>query len=511
MTVPAVSLTPRTDDGLGAGASAGAILKLAARDDFHRWEAQLAAMGHCANPIRLAGRISAIDRATNEVRVIYDTDSEPGSVLRIPCGNRREHACPACSGVYKNDARQIIRSGLTGGKGVPETVAAHPCVFATLTAPGFGPVHTTRTDRRGRKLPCRPRRDASQRRCLHGRDISCSRIHRDDDPRLGQPMCPDCYDYTGHVLFNACGPDLWRRFVIYLPRQLARLVGLTQKALRDQVSARFVKVAEYQVRGIVHYHAIIRLDAPGPDHQPPPARYTAVLLAEAIRRAAAAVSLDTADHLTRLNLKAADTDDIAQVPVIGPDLTRTLRFGTQVDTRTVRAGADLPGTGRELSAQAVANYIAKYATKTISASGFPDRPVHGPAAIAALRCSAHYKRLISACWELGKDHAAAQLALSRWTHMLGYRGHFLTKSRAYSVSFTRLRQERINYRRAQRHPGGEKDPWGRDLDVRVVLIAPVWQYVGTGHATTAERELALAAAARAREHERIAREELMSA
>ena len=338
MTVPAVSLTPRTDDGLGAGASAGAILELAARDDFHRWEAQLAATGHCASPIRLAGRIDAIDRATGQARVIYDTDTEPGGVLRIPCGNRREHACPACSAVYKNDARQIIRSGLTGGKGIPETVAAHPCVFATLTAPGFGPVHTTRTDRRGRKLPCRPRRDASQRRCPHGRDISCSRTHHDDDPRLGQPMCPDCYDYTGHVLFNACGPDLWRRFVIYLPRQLARLVGITQKALRDQVSVRFVKVAEYQARGIVHYHAIIRLDAPGPDHQPPPARYTAALLSDAIRRAAAAVSLDTADHLTRLNLKAAGTDDIAAGSCHrpGPDAYAQIRDSGRYPDRTRR-------------------------------------------------------------------------------------------------------------------------------------------------------------------------------
>ena len=96
-------------------------------------------------------------------------------------------------------------------------------------------------------------------------------------------MCPDCYDYTGHVLFNACGPDLWRRFTIYLPRQLARLTGITQKALRAQVSVRFVKVAEYQARGLVHYHAIIRLDAPGHDYQPPPARYTAALLTDAIR------------------------------------------------------------------------------------------------------------------------------------------------------------------------------------------------------------------------------------
>lgn len=507
MTVPSVTLTPRPDDGLGAGASAGTILELASRDDFHRWEAQLTATGHCASPVRLQGRIDAIDRATGQARVVYDTDTEPGGVLRIPCGNRREHICLACSAIYKKDAQQIIRSGLTGGKGMPESVDTHPCVFATLTAPGFGPVHTTRTDRRGRKLPCRPRRDANQRRCPHGRDISCSRTHPDDDPRLGQALCPDCYDYTGHILFNACGPDLWRRFVIYLPRQLARLAGITQKALRSQVSVRFVKVAEYQARGVVHYHAIIRLDAPGQTYQSPPVRYTAALLADAIRAAAATVFLDTAAHLTRLNLKVAGTDDIAAVPVVGVDLARILRFGTQVDVRTVRAGVALPGTGSDLSAQAVANYIAKYATKTISASGLPDRPVNGLSVIAALRCAKHYKRLISVCWELGKHPAMAQLGLNRWTHMLGYRGHFLTKSQRYSTTFTRLRHDRITYRRVQRYPDGEKDPWGRDLDERTVLVLSAWRYAGTGHATTAEAQLALAAAARAREHDLIAREE----
>ena len=178
-------------------------------------------------------------------------------------------------------------------------------MFATLTAPGFGPVHTTRTGRHGRKLPCRPRRDANQRRCPHGRDISCRRTHRDDDPRLGQPMCPDCYDYTGHILFNACGPELWRRFTIYLPRQLARLTGITQKALRSQVSVRFVKVAEYQARGLVHYHAIIRLDAAGEDCQPPPSATPPRCLSEAIRQAAAAVSSTRLLTSRRLNLQVA--------------------------------------------------------------------------------------------------------------------------------------------------------------------------------------------------------------
>jgi hypothetical protein len=356
MTVPATALS-LTGDGLPSRASAGELLNLASGEDFARWEQQLAATGNCANPVRLHGRIDTIDRATGEKATIYDTTSEPGGVLRIPCGNRREDICPACSEVYKGDARQIIRSGLTGGKSIPESVATHPCVFATLTAPGFGPVHTIRTGPRGRTLACRPRRDAQHRRCPHGRDISCLRHHREGDPRLGTPMCPDCYDYTGHVLFNSLAPELWRRFTIYLPRQLARLAGITQRQLRREVRVRFVKVAEYQHRGIIHYHAVIRLDAPGDSHQPPPPRYTTQLLDQAIRPTAAAVRYDTA---------AVTADD--------PSLRRILRFGTQTDVRPIHQTSGLPGTGKALSARAVANYIAKYATKTISTTSSSSPP-----------------------------------------------------------------------------------------------------------------------------------------
>ena len=434
----------------------------------------------------MRGRIDAIDRATGEIATIYDTGSEPGGVLRIPCGSRREDICPPCSDIYKGDARQIIRSGLTGGKGTPETVATHPCVFATLTAPGFGPVHTIRTGRHGR-MPCRPRRDAHQRRCPHGREISCARHHRDDDPLLGTPMCPDCYDYTGHVLFNALAPELWRRLTIYLPRQLARLAGITQRQLRREVRVRFVKVAEYQHRGIIHYHTVIRLDAAGPDCQPPPARYTVQLLDQAIRATVAAVGYNTA---------AITGDD--------PSLRRILRFGTQTDVRADqhlarhRTGTACPG-GRELHRQIRHQDHERPRT--------PPGPSRSSAEIEALACSQYYKQLITTTWALGKDPAAAVLGLNRWTHTLGYRGHFLTKSRRYSVTFTALRRARTGYWRTQRHPGGELDPWGRPLDDRIVLTVSTWEYAGTGHTGTAERALALAAAARARERERIGREE----
>ena len=57
--------------------------------------------------------------------------------------------CPSCSWEYQGDVWQLLFAGIAGGrKGIPDTVALHPMVFATLTAPGFGAVHTTRDDGR---------------------------------------------------------------------------------------------------------------------------------------------------------------------------------------------------------------------------------------------------------------------------------------------------------------------------------------------------------------------------
>src|SRR5215813_6515497 len=248
MTAATAALDPGSlIKGPGSGVTADDTP--AVHPDFRRWERELAADSGCSHPIQLRSRTDMIDLATGELAPLYGQVS-------AACGNRRETVCPACSATYKRDARQLVRAGLAGGKGIPETIAAHPCVFATLTAPSFGPVHSRRM--RGKTvLPCHPRRDANARRCPHGRDISCPTRHVEADSRLGQPMCPDCYRYDLAVLFNAYVGDLWRRFITYLPRHLARLAGITQKALLSQVRIRFVKVAEYQARAVVHFHAVI--------------------------------------------------------------------------------------------------------------------------------------------------------------------------------------------------------------------------------------------------------------
>jgi hypothetical protein len=451
--------------GPGPGADAD---DTTAGADFRAWERQLAPDGTCSHPIQLHNRTDMIDLATGELDSVYGQAT-------VACGNRREAVCPSCSQVYKQDARQLVRAGLAGGKGIPETIAAHPCVFATLTAPSFGPVHARRL--RGKTvLPCRPRRDAKARRCPHGRDISCPTRHADADPRLGQPMCPACYDYETAVLFNAYAADLWRRFITYLPRHLARLAGVTQKALRGQLRIRFVKVAEYQARGVVHFHAVIRLDGPGDDYQPPPGRYTADLLADAIGHAAACVALAVDHH--------------GQAVMLG--------FGQQTDTRIIRHGCELPGTGQALNGQAVANYIAKYATKTITARGLPTQRLR-EADLGTLRCPAHYRAMITAAWQLGGTRPTARFRA--WAHMLGYGGHFLTKSRRYSVTFGELRAARADHRRATRPAEPGQDAWGRPLDETVVLVlGTTWTYTEWHVTVTPGAELAAASAARAREH-----------
>ena len=433
MTTPGTGTAPVPGPDFGAGASACDDTVTWA--DFRAWERQLATTGSCSHPIRLTGRIEAIDRTTGETAPIYDTASEPGGVLHVACGNRRETICPACSAIYKRDARQLVRAGLVGGKGVPESVAAHPCVFATLTAPSFGQVHSRRM--RGKAvLPCRPRRDANKRACLHGRDISCPTRHVEDDPRLGRPMCGDCYDYEAAVLFNLHDADLWRRFTTYLPRHLARLAGVTKKELRRELRIRYVKVAEYQARGVIHFHAVIRLDAPTPDgFVPPPARYDNALLCDAIDQAARAVRL--------------------AVPGSGPRVR--LGFGRELDRRPVWR-QPFAASGNPLDAGAVANYIAKYVTKAVDVPGLPATRITHALEIDALRCPAHYKRMVAMAWDLGARTSIGDPRLRHWAHTLGYGGHPLTKSRRYSVTFGYIRGQRVTKRRLEVTPAANVTP-----------------------------------------------------
>ncbi len=463
------------------------LAALGAAGELGRLASQAAGTGGCAAPVRLVGHVDHVDTGTGEVRRAFSTDAEPGGVLRVRCNNRRATVCPACSAVYKGDARQIVLAGLAGGKGTPAGVAAHPAVFATLTAPSFGAVHSRRRAGKGGPVrTCRPRRGE----CEHGRALGCHVRHGDDDPRLGEPLCADCYDYAGQVVWNSLAARLWKRTRDAVESHLAQAAGLSVAGLRRALRITFVKVAEMQARGVVHFHAVVRVDGRSDDADtpvPPPPWATAGLVEHALRAAVAGTALDCPDPHTP-----------------GGTEPMVLRWGVQVDVRPVRSG------GPTQTVQ-VGNYLAKYTTKSVDADGLLDRPVRSLAHLRLLNLPEHARRLVEACWTLGYlpafaeavDAAAgrapgARCGLLRWAHAFGFGGHWVTKSRFYSTTFSALRTARREFARAARFPAGVgTDAFGRvEGDGRTVVLG-WWRFAGVGLRGEAEWFFAGAAAGRA--------------
>ena len=146
MSAPVMNPAPllidgRTTAAVNSGGLYAELLERASRDDYPQWLSVAVAAGGCVRPIRLRGTVRDLDPATGEIVHALDTNDTPDKVIYLPCGDRRASVCPPCAQTYRADTYQLIRAGLAGGKGLPESVAIHPCVFATFTAPSFGPVH----------------------------------------------------------------------------------------------------------------------------------------------------------------------------------------------------------------------------------------------------------------------------------------------------------------------------------------------------------------------------------
>ncbi|MFE7215963.1 replication initiator [Streptomyces sp. NPDC057611] len=463
------------------------LAKLAATGHLAPLAHQIAGLGGCAHPIRLTGHRTRLDSATGEILDHFDSGGFPAGELLVRCGNRRATRCPACSTIYRYDTYQLIAAGLRGGKTVPVSVAAHPRVFATLTAPGFGPVHN----------------QPNTGRC------HCGQVHPDDAPLLGTPLDPDRYDYAGAVLWNAHAPALWARFTTHLRREIAKAAGLTQRDLRHHATLSYAKVAEYQKRGQVHFHAVIRLDGSTGPTSTPPAWATTQLLDHAVRAAATRTRVA---HEGEPSKQPQPAGDIPSSHPQNSDRAGRLmfRFGRQIDVRAIR-GTDFTGGG-PVTERHVAGYIAKYATKGAeTTTGTLDRRLRFLAELATHDITDHARRMIHTAWHLATNRRHAHLRLRQWAHMLGFRGHFSTRTRHYSTTLAHLRAERTTWRTGQPdtqtpapapaeaqtgqtdgspvgdragHPtdlaAGHRDISGQRLDSDTTLVTSHWQYTGTG-------------------------------
>jgi hypothetical protein len=95
----------------------------------------------------------------------------------VRCGTQ----CPLCAHKYRGDMWQLAYAGMAGErKGVPEQVAEHARVFASLTAPSFGAFTTVlmTADRAGdvRRLanPVLPDADRNESMSLLLTGVTCS-------------------------------------------------------------------------------------------------------------------------------------------------------------------------------------------------------------------------------------------------------------------------------------------------------------------------------------------------
>jgi len=148
---------------------------------------------------------------------------ETGELVNVRCGTRSEKRCPGCAWIYKKDTAKILRSGLLDD-------GACRYFFLTLTAPSFGVTHNV--PKRGERKRCR---------CGAWHDAK-----KDIDLR-GVPLDCDEYDYSGQTRFNYQIGKLWNTTLTLLRKKFPDLC--------------FAKVYEWQQRGALHVHVILRIPA----------------------------------------------------------------------------------------------------------------------------------------------------------------------------------------------------------------------------------------------------------
>ena len=354
---------------------------------------EITSAGGCSHPVRLKGEF--VNQMTGEVNLRQ---------IRLACKDRRIVVCPSCSYLYKADAWIVVSAGMVGGKNVPESVSSHPRLFMTLTAPSFGPVHVRHEDG-----TCRLRGPIY---CPHGRALLCALSHEPDSSVLGTPLCVDCFDYRGAVLWNAQSARLWNRTIEQVRRRLALSEGIAPNDFRRHARLSYLKVAEFQRRGLVHYHVILRADGSGEPFVAPPS------------------------FLTTPRLAYVMADVVAEFSVVGID-QEVVTWGSQFKISDASAV--------EQDDQRIASYIAKYSTKSSDGSVDFARRFHSRREIRALPGATHLRRLALTAWDLALEPDLRVLNLRLHAHAFGYRGQYITKSHGFSTRFGDLREARANY------------------------------------------------------------------
>jgi hypothetical protein len=383
---------------------------------------------YCAHPIflRAAG---SIDRRSTKISADDYTDR-----IARPCGSRISEYCEACSYLYFGDSLVMVRTGLIGGKGIPEAIGTHPKAFLTLTAPSYGPVHT------GSGL-CHP---VGEGTCIHGVSRRCGIEHAWEDPIVGAPLCSECYDSVGLILFNAHISRLWDYTLIELRREISRIVGAKVRIGQSIVRLEYLRVFELQHRGALHAHVILRLDGGRDLIEDPP-----LGIEELLRSVAGAIPR------VKLAIQA------------GSEVVR-IAWGSQIDLQAIDQD----------SVNKVTGYLAKYLSKDIGVN---------PGALREDPVPDHFIRLYEVAGEMVRSSSYSRLISQRWVDSLGFGGHIMAASRRFSVTRRTLAKIRRDFAVTARESRGETADAAFDGDTRYEYGGRGWASEGDAWLVAEER------------------------
>ena len=334
-TLPTVTHTATTADEL--------ISHRLQAPGYREWRAQVQATGGCAAPIHLTGSSQILDR---DGAVLHRTRRHRPRPVREPARRglprllrplRRRRLPPAPRRPRRRRPKGVPDNGGRAPAGVPHP---HRALVRARCTPAPSPA-ADMSSPAGAGTATTPPTPASA------------------PPSTPTPTTTPVRS-SGRPTPATLGP------VHHRPPPRPRPSRSVSRArdFSDHARLSYAKVAEYQRRGLVHFHAVIRLDGPDGPTDPPPAALTLDALRDAITSAARAAMLTTAR----------------------PDGTPlVVAWGAQLDLRPVTstAAAQLEDGQGEITDAALAGYIAKYATKSTGAVDGGEGRRTGPSATAS--------------------------------------------------------------------------------------------------------------------------------
>ena len=167
-------------------------------------------MSECSRPVRIHANTLGIDGEYGNRRIT------------VNCGSRIADECEYCSKIYRGDSFALLRDGFM------KLEPGEQAYFVTVTAPGsteFGQTHGLR----------------------HGGQCPCGVRHRKSDDVLGTPVDPETYRYDLAAGFNKASARLFTLGIQRLRRWIKPSFG----------TVRYIRVVEWQRRGLIHVHAIV--------------------------------------------------------------------------------------------------------------------------------------------------------------------------------------------------------------------------------------------------------------